>query len=512
MTSTPVIASEARQSIPVWLTLLAHLYPPKGTLLIGAGAGNSPWVKHLQTENHPNVTLVEADEAKATRLKTATQNSPHWQVKQHVIAQHAAPTQFYTASMQTESGLIEPESLRSLWPNLKTTDQQTRQAASLAELQADAETPANWLLVDCMPALSILQGAAKQLAGFDVIATRVLLQENSLHNSAANVDQLQLALEAIGFQCVAIETSRHPAIGHALFVRDTVAQAQAAAEQAKALAEQAQAQAVKVAAEQLVAERQAHGAEVQQIKDAAEQAKAQAEQAQAQATKVAADQLAAERQAHGAEVQQLKDAAEQAKAQAEQAQAQAAKVAAEQLAAERQAHGAEVQQLKDAAEQAQDLAAQEAEKAKVAAAVQATQHAQTAAEALATATTNAASTKQAEETRQHLAALELQLKQQLLDRDTRISALELKQISLIAQREKLQRVLDEAISEQTALTQALDEKEHALKSLQAQQAETFAERARLQQVNERLSSEMTRAQAQIDLIQSLQLSSGAVEQ
>jgi len=313
MTSTTVIASEARQPIPVWLTLLAHLYPPKGTLLIGAGAGNSPWVKHLQTENHPNVTLVEADEAKATRLKTTTQNQPHWQVKHHVIAQHTAPTPFYTASLQTESGLLEPESMRSHWPNLKTTDQQTRQAVSLAELQADAEIPANWLLVDCLPALPILQGAAQQLAAFDVIALRVLLNNtqdtandndnDNAHNEltqSASANALQPALQALGFRCLAIETSRHPAIGHALFVRDIAALAQQLqqqlAQQTQTLAQaKAQAETATTAAAKQAEER---AAQVQQLTQAKE----------------AADKLATDRQQ---QIEQLKEAAAQAKSAAD---------------------------------------------------------------------------------------------------------------------------------------------------------------------------------------------------
>lgn len=329
------MTAPASQPILPWLTLLAHLYPPKATLLIGAGAGTSPWVKHLQTANHPFVTLIEADEAKATRLTTATQNQPHWQVKQHVIAQHSAPTPFYSASLQTESGLLEPERLRSLWPNLKTTHQRTRQAISLGELQADAQTPANWLLVDCLPALPIIQGtfqdAAQPLAHFDVIAARVLLQDSGPNTRAATVDPLQLALQAQGFMCIAIETSRHPAIGHALFVYDTATQA------AQKIAETAQV-AAKAAAEQLqqfkVASEQAQDLAVQEAVKAKAATVAAAKQAEERAAKVqqltqdiaAADKLATESQKQLDQLQaQLKQASQQAQAAAQEAEVRLAK-------------------------------------------------------------------------------------------------------------------------------------------------------------------------------------------
>lgn len=280
MHTTPVTASEALQSTPaqksllLWLDMLRQLYPPCGVMLVGAGSGSSPWVQYLMTANWLNVTLIEADEATACRLKATTQSQPSWQVLSHVIGPNNAPTLFYSASLHTESGLLEPESLRSLWPNLKTTHKQTRQAIALAELQQDAEPPANWLMLDCLPALPIIQGAAQQLAAFDVIAVRVLLNENAPQASASTADELQPVLQALGFRCLIIETSRHPALGHALFVRDTAAQASHLQQQLSQQAQTNQAQAqdlaqAKAAADKLasgrIAQIQAHEQRLQQL-------------------------------------------------------------------------------------------------------------------------------------------------------------------------------------------------------------------------------------------------------
>lgn len=226
MHTTPVIASEAKQPTPAqqpirpWLDLLGQLYPPSGVLLVGAGSGSSAWVQYLMAANWPSVTLIEADEATAHRLQAATHSQPSWQVLPHVIGPRTAPTPFYSASLGTESGLLEPESLRSLWPNLKTRQKQTRQAVALAELLQDTESAANWLLVDCLPALSIVQGLAEQLDAFDVIAARVLLNAAALPGEAAGLPELQAHLSERGYRCLTTEASRHPAVGHALFVRD----------------------------------------------------------------------------------------------------------------------------------------------------------------------------------------------------------------------------------------------------------------------------------------------------
>ena len=131
-----VSASDAHQPTPAhqailpWLGMLRQLYPPSALMLVGAGCDGSPWVQYLLATGHRNVTLIEADEAAAKRLKLATQGQPDWNVEPHVIGRHSEATAFYTASLQTESGLLEPEALRSLWPNLKTIHKQTRQTVS----------------------------------------------------------------------------------------------------------------------------------------------------------------------------------------------------------------------------------------------------------------------------------------------------------------------------------------------------------------------------------------------
>lgn len=279
MHTTNVIASQAQQAKPAqqplrtWFDMLSHLYPPTGVLLVGAGSGSSPWVQHLMANNWPRVTLVEADEATAQRLKAATQNHPCWRVKTEVVGPRSGATAFYSASLPTESGLLAPESLRSLWPNLKTTHKQTRQATTLAELQQDADPAANWLLLDCLPALPILHGAAQQLAGVDVIAVRVLLNASAPDAntdasaiSTAAADQLQPALQTLGFRCLTIETSRHPGLGHALFVRDTAAQMQ-------------QLTQAKAAAEKLATERQQQLQQIEARNQAAAKAKIELEAA-----------------------------------------------------------------------------------------------------------------------------------------------------------------------------------------------------------------------------------------
>jgi FkbM family methyltransferase len=232
ITSETPYTEPVQQAILPWLDMLRQLYPPSALLLVGAGNGRSPWVQYLMAANYDNVTLVEAEETAANHLKVVTRPYPTWRVQPKLVASNNALTTFYTASLPAESSLLAPETLRSLWPHITTLRRQTRQATTLAKLQQDSEMPANWLLVDCLPAVSILQGDTLQLAAFDVVALRTLLNstnsdtgDSDKDTQSSSINKLQADLQTFGFRCLAIETSRHPFIGHALFVRDTVAQA-----------------------------------------------------------------------------------------------------------------------------------------------------------------------------------------------------------------------------------------------------------------------------------------------
>ena len=210
-----------------WLEHLWQLFPAQGVLIVGAGNGTSPWIDALQRWNATSVTLIEGDDAQFQHLQCNLHARDGWQLRRQVVAAESGSVSYHQASNLAESGLVEPENLRALWPNLKTRQKSTRQAISLAELLALTEPQANWLLLDCLPAGALLAGAGDALATCDVIVTRCLLPTADTdtfpvpHADMANIDQL---LQAQGFKIVAIQTGRHPGVAHALHVRDRTAQ------------------------------------------------------------------------------------------------------------------------------------------------------------------------------------------------------------------------------------------------------------------------------------------------
>ena len=513
-----------------WLDHLWQLYPAQGVLLVGAGNGASAWIEALQRWNAPNVMLVEADETQFQHLQRSVAATEGWQLRKQVVAQEAGSVTFHQASNPAESGLLEPEALRALWPNLKTRHKSTRQSITLAELLPMTTPGANWLLLDCLPAAPLLAGAGAALDGVDVILTRALLPNTALAAPCPQADAAAIAqaLQAQGFCTVATQTGRHPGVVHTLHVRDRITQieqlttalaqasqhqqAQQQTHQAQ-MAAQAQAEhTAKQEATRLAAELAQSQKALQQARQTIEQAEQTAQTAlsslaereaqtealqrenafvqqrltqytQAQAT---ATQALQEREARlknlQAELTQAQAAAQQATAQAEHSQQQLGKLQAE------------AAQWREAAEKAQAEATQtQAQAADAQAAA-----AKTLQEREARLKTLQAELAQAQAAAQQ-AAEQAEHSQQQLEKH-QAEAAQWREAAETAQAQATQ-TQAQAADAQAAAAKTLQEREARLKNLQAElaQAKETAQQARdecakSQQMLSALQTEVEQAQ------------------
>lgn len=297
-------------------------------MLVGAGHGNGPFLQWLKQAGAEGVTLVEAEDTHFARLQRLAESQPGWRARNDVVAPAPGPVSFHTASMATESGLLEPERLRALWPNITTRQTQSRDAISLRELLEEAAIPINWLVIDCMPAGALLQAAGEPLASVDVIFARGLLGNAGAMEQEGSLDATVHALTASGFRLVFTEAGRHPELGHALLVRDHTVELQTLRKQVTdAVASQREVQ------EQL-RKAQATSDQLKQNLGDAQTARAQeavldeARVTELSAARSAAESLAAARQQ---ELEQLKIRlvqAESARAQLTQTQTEGARLGA----------------------------------------------------------------------------------------------------------------------------------------------------------------------------------------
>lgn len=203
-----------------WLTHLRSVVPPTGVTLVGAGSGRSPWIQWLKLAAIEEVTLVEADEIVCERLKLSTQDQPGWQVRQQVVGPRSGEVIFHDASIGSESALLEPERLRGVWPNIISHRKQAREAITLSDLLSQSDVLNNWLILDCLPAGALLEGAVEQMESIDLLLVRGLLGAETAVDTQSSLAALREFIEGRGFRYLSTEAERHPNLGHALWIRD----------------------------------------------------------------------------------------------------------------------------------------------------------------------------------------------------------------------------------------------------------------------------------------------------
>lgn len=201
--------------------VLRRIVPPTGVLMIGAGTGLGTWVQLFKEWEQANCTLVEGDENQFQHLAKSIPERLGWQLRNEIVGARDEATTFYRASNPAESGLLDPETLNNLWPNLRTTEAcEIQSVDTLEELLTSSSSTTNWLLIDCLPAVDLLDGAANALDHVDLIAARALQESGGPHQAEAGLDALETLLQNQGFKRIAVEPERHPALCHAIYVRD----------------------------------------------------------------------------------------------------------------------------------------------------------------------------------------------------------------------------------------------------------------------------------------------------
>lgn len=193
---------------------------PNGVAIVGAGSERSQWFHAFMGHMIPKVVLIEADGESCVHLRKAISGRKEWKCCHQLVASQSGQAQFHLASITAESGLLPPVLLGDAWVNISLRKTLTRPAKTITQTLSDLDITADWLWIDCLPALAILAGAGPNYEGFTVICARVLKEEShDIRTREATLGCVKLALESQGFGLVAYEPEMNPMIGHALFVR-----------------------------------------------------------------------------------------------------------------------------------------------------------------------------------------------------------------------------------------------------------------------------------------------------
>jgi hypothetical protein len=204
------------------LQALHALYPPALVVHVGAGRGQG----ELHSWRHwgvPQALLIDADEK---RLEWASPQSlpTHWHAISATLSDQAAPADYHLASNPDEDGLLPPQHLNPLWPNLRTAQVETRHTRTLDDLLQQAQLPAPahpaaWLIIDCLPALQILKGSRAALAQTQVVCVRVAQLGETPAAHILHHDAVTAYLAPLGLVPVAQVEGNHPALSHVLYAR-----------------------------------------------------------------------------------------------------------------------------------------------------------------------------------------------------------------------------------------------------------------------------------------------------
>ncbi|WP_198424698.1 BNR-4 repeat-containing protein [Comamonas testosteroni] len=214
--------NEISKSLINWMEHIQALMPASHLTLVGAGTGKGPWVQWLK-DRKESCTLVEGEPlrfAALQRLCAASSALENATLLNQFVAPISAEVEVFTANLAQESGLLEPELLHSLWPNLYALHRQSVQAIALASLLAGGSS-GQFLILDCLPAATLLKSAQDTLPLLDVVLARVLLADDAGRRQlpqGTGLAELAQALPGFGLQYVHHEA--HPGIAYALFARD----------------------------------------------------------------------------------------------------------------------------------------------------------------------------------------------------------------------------------------------------------------------------------------------------
>lgn len=199
---------------------LEHLFPCLG--LIYVGAGNGAVLNGERFSRIPKLLAIEADDRAFSHLVHALQGHGGWAAQKALIGEENAATTFFEASNPNESGLLNPEVLKSVWRNLSCHALRSQEATTLSTLlRNDAEPHGyNWLSLDCLPAVPILRGVKESLEQFQVICARTLDSASGILDQGCTKAECDAFLSPLGYRAVFMEEATNPMVQYVFYVRD----------------------------------------------------------------------------------------------------------------------------------------------------------------------------------------------------------------------------------------------------------------------------------------------------
>lgn len=220
--ATALLPMQPMTRLPTWLLMAAQVYAPQHVVLVGAGNGTGTLVQGLLTmqgmPQHAGMKahLLEAHAPTLAQLAKRLGPDSTWQLSADVVLSphgESNPT-YHHYSLGTESSLLPLSELQALWPSLQLISEQPANSG----VPINRLLPSPWLLLDCLPAAHLLQGA--DLAHTHVLLARAVLGAPDTSPSDSTLGQLQAQLAPQGYQLAACFAERNSQLAKTLWLRD----------------------------------------------------------------------------------------------------------------------------------------------------------------------------------------------------------------------------------------------------------------------------------------------------
>ncbi|WP_119306356.1 hypothetical protein [Cohaesibacter haloalkalitolerans] len=206
------------------LDLIQKVFPIRSLLHVGTGLKRAFDVyRDLAV---PSVVFVETGGADLGRLSNALGDRAGYSLHQAWLTDIAGDAVCYSASNIKESGLIKPESLASLWQNLKTRSEMPVETVTLdqfvdASVAPEAASVMNWIVIDQLQAGAVAKGGRSLIARCDVVVARLVLVDNLLPEASGfSKTEFDALMADFGLAHVVTEPEVNPAVARCFYVRD----------------------------------------------------------------------------------------------------------------------------------------------------------------------------------------------------------------------------------------------------------------------------------------------------
>ena len=199
--------------------LAKHGIVPRGVIHIGAHEGEE--LSNYRTMGAGPILFIEANPEVFERLVARVEGQADVRLIQRAVSDRSGQISLHLMSEDMSGSILPPARHKDYYPSIVEVGTREVAMSTLDELMVEFQLDPgayNLLSIDIQGAeLLALRGALRQLRQIQAINVEVNFDE--LYAGCAQIDELDVFLEAVGFQRVALTSPWHPTWGDALYVR-----------------------------------------------------------------------------------------------------------------------------------------------------------------------------------------------------------------------------------------------------------------------------------------------------